>query len=76
MNRNPLTLSPLLTEDQAAEILTLQPQTLATWRCTRRYGLPFVRVGRAVRYRLTDLENFLASRTVGGPGHTDSSSAG
>ena len=57
--------SPLLDEKQAAEILTVTPGTLSVWRCTRRYPIPYVKVGRAVRYRLADLEAFMQSRTVG-----------
>jgi excisionase family DNA binding protein len=55
----------LLTRRQAAEYLGLKPQTLGAWTCTGRYALPFIRVGRAVRYRMGDLEKWLASRTVG-----------
>lgn len=54
----------LFNQDQAAEYLGLKPETLATWRSTQRYHLPFIRVGRAVRYRLSDLESFLEERTV------------
>ena len=35
--------------------------TLAVWRCTGRFNLPFVKVGRAVRYRREDVEAFIAS---------------
>ena len=56
----------LLNEKRATEFLDLSPGTLSVWRCTRRYPLPYVKIGRAVRYRLVDLENFIASRTVGG----------
>ena len=52
-------------EKIAAEILGVTPGTLSVWRCTRRYPLPYVKVGRAVRYRLADLEKFLSDRTVG-----------
>lgn len=54
----------LLDPEQAAALLTIRPQTLAIWRITNRYPLPFVKVGRLVRYRRNDLEKFLASRTV------------
>jgi len=57
--------SPLLDEKQAAEILNVTPGTLSVWRCTRRYPIPYVKVGRAVRYRLSDLETYMQSRTVG-----------
>jgi len=55
----------LLTRAQAAELLGLREQTLAVWASTRRYNLPFVKVGRAARYRLGDLQKWLDSRTVG-----------
>lgn len=55
----------LLTEAETAAYLQVKPETLATCRCTRRYPLPFVRVGRAIRYRLRDVESFLTARTVG-----------
>jgi excisionase family DNA binding protein len=54
----------LLTRVEAAEYLSVKPQTLALWHSTGRYALPVVKVGRAVRYRLEDLERFIASRTV------------
>jgi len=56
----------LLTRKEAAELLRVKPQTLATWHCAGRYSLPVVKVGRSVRYRLADLEHWLAKRTVGG----------
>jgi len=56
----------LLTRNEAAELLGVKPQTLATWHITGRYNLPLVKVGRSVRYRLADLERWLESRTVGG----------
>lgn len=54
----------LLTERQAAEVLSVAPQTLAVWRCAHRHDLPYVKVGSAVRYRLADLEKWLEERTV------------
>jgi hypothetical protein len=62
---NPLDNSdPLLTESQAAKALDLRPGTLSVWRSTKRYPLAFVKVGRAVRYRQSDLRAFLESRRV------------
>ena len=56
--------SPLVDEKQASDILGLAPGTLSVWRCTKRYDLPWVKVGRSIRYRISDLERFLESRTV------------
>lgn len=55
----------LLTEKQAAERLQLSPATLQVWRCTRRVNLPFVKVGRLVRYRAEDLQAFIDSNLNG-----------
>lgn len=53
----------LLDEKQAAEFLTCEPGTLSVWRSTGRYQIPFVKVGRRVRYKRADLEAWLESRT-------------
>jgi excisionase family DNA binding protein len=55
----------LLTPVEAAQYLQLKVETLATWRANHRYDLPYVRVGTAIRYRLSDLQKWLESRTVG-----------
>lgn len=60
----------LLTRDEAAEYLNVRPQTLALWHSTGRYALPVIKVGRAVRYRIADLEAFIASRTVSHTGES------
>ncbi len=49
-------------EKSAAEFLGLEPGTLAVWRSTRRYNLPFVKIGRLVKYRESDLLAFVESR--------------
>lgn len=53
----------LLDETQAADYLTLSPGTLSVWRSTGRYKIPFVKVGRRVRYRRADLDAWLEERT-------------
>lgn len=52
-----------LTDKQAAAAVGVKPSTLAVWRCTGRYNLPFLKVGRLVRYRVSDLADFLSKRT-------------
>jgi excisionase family DNA binding protein len=47
----------------AARVLGVQPGTLEVWRSSGRYDLPFIKVGRCVRYRRADLDHWLASRT-------------
>jgi excisionase family DNA binding protein len=53
----------LLTEVQAAEFLNLSVRTLQSWR-VRGSKIPFVRCGRAVRYRRGDLLNWVRANTV------------
>lgn len=52
----------LLTPIEAAAILGVVPKTLAVWRSTKRYPLPYIRIGGRVRYRLGDVEAFIESR--------------
>jgi excisionase family DNA binding protein len=54
----------LLTTDEAAEFLGVSAGTLAVWRCLARYRLPFVKIGRSVRYDETDLVAWMESRKV------------
>ena len=58
--------SDLLTREQAAAYLGVTPRTLAVWKCTGRYKLPCVKIGRLAKYRKADLDAFIARRTVGG----------
>ena len=55
----------LLSRKEAAEYLGVSEQTLAIWKCTQRYALPVVKVGRLAKYRKTDLDEFIRSRVVG-----------
>ncbi|HEY8126156.1 MAG TPA: helix-turn-helix domain-containing protein [Methylocystis sp.] len=53
----------LVNERRAAEILGLQVKTLQEWRTSGK-GCPFVKIGRAVRYSLADLDAFIVKNTV------------
>lgn len=56
--------SPLIGRAEAARYLGVATGTLAVWACTNRYNLPIVKIGRRVKYRIVDLDNFIASRTM------------
>ncbi|MEX2671908.1 MAG: helix-turn-helix domain-containing protein [Phycisphaeraceae bacterium] len=49
----------LLTTEQVASRLNVNPGTLRVWRCTKRYDLPFLRIGGAVRYEREAVEAFI-----------------
>ncbi|MDP7142707.1 MAG: helix-turn-helix domain-containing protein [Alphaproteobacteria bacterium] len=46
----------LLTTQQVSKILGVSVGTLAVWRTTKRYNLPYVKSGRLVRYREEDVQ--------------------
>lgn len=55
------TTSQNLTTPQAAAYLGLQPATLEQWRWSGR-GPRFIKLGRACRYRVADLDAYMESR--------------
>jgi predicted DNA-binding transcriptional regulator AlpA len=55
----------LLDDAESAKFLGLKnPKTLAVWRSTKRYPIPYVKLGRMVRYRKKDLQALLDSKVV------------
>lgn len=54
----------LLTPREVADLLCIKEHTLAVWRNTKRYNIPHVKVGSKVRYRIADVEAFIASRII------------
>ena len=56
--------TPLLRVEEVAGITGLSIETLAQWRSQRK-GIPFVKLSRnCVRYRQTDLDEWLNERIV------------
>ena len=49
----------LFTRKQTADILGVKSHTLEVWASTKRYDLPYIKVGRLVKYRLCDIEKFI-----------------
>lgn len=56
----------LKSRKEAAIYLNIEPQTLAVWACTGRYGLPMIKIGRCAKYRQSDLDAFIERNVVGG----------
>lgn len=54
----------LLSRAEAAEYLGLSAHTLAIWASTKRVRLPFVKIGSLAKYRRSDIEEFIKSRTI------------
>jgi predicted site-specific integrase-resolvase len=53
----------LLTAEQVSEILGVNTHTLAVWRCTGRYNLPYIKAGRLVRYCEKEIAAFINRST-------------
>ena len=41
----------LMTEVEAAAYIRVMPNTMSVWRSARRYDIPYLKIGRLVRYR-------------------------
>jgi len=57
-------MQALLTQDEAAELLKLSVRTMERLRVSGA-GPKYLKIRQSVRYRLSDLETFIASRIVG-----------
>lgn len=54
----------LLNEKETASLLGIKPQTLSVWRM-RGEKLPFIRIGRLVKYQRSAIERFMTENSVG-----------
>jgi excisionase family DNA binding protein len=54
----------LLTRKEAAQFLGLAESTLSNWACTKRVVIPTIRLGRSVRYRLSDLNHYIENSKI------------
>jgi len=55
-------MEKLLTVDELAQVLLVKKSTIYQWR---HLGLiPYIKVGRLVRFREKDIQKWLSSRTV------------
>lgn len=54
----------MLSRKEAAHFLGVQKNTLTVWACTKRYKLPIYKVGRHIKYKLADLQNFIDENEV------------
>ena len=52
----------LYSHEQAAAFLNVSPETLYQWRHHRRHIIPTYKVGKLLRYKLSDLIAFVESR--------------
>ena len=52
-----------LSAAETADFLGVTTHTLATWRYTKRYNLPYIKIGKMILYRIKDINHFLDEHT-------------
>lgn len=55
-----------LTYIEAAAFLGIRPSTLMVWICRGNRGVPYYKIGRLVRFKKRDLEEWCQSQLRGG----------
>jgi hypothetical protein len=60
---NESTPDAVVSEVEAAEFLGCTKYCLRSWR-TKKIGVPYLRVGRLCRYKISDLQSFLNAHRV------------
>lgn len=58
----------LLDQIEAGKLLSIPAATLQKWRSTGEVNLPWIRVGRGIRYRTVDLRAWIEANTHNKPG--------
>jgi Helix-turn-helix domain len=56
-------IDKLINTQQLSEMLQIQPSTINKARVMRT-GIPFVKINRSVRYKLSDIQDYLDSNRV------------
>jgi len=56
-------MEDLLTEQKAAELLSITKGTMRQWRL-RKKGPAFIKMGKAVRYLKSDIEEFIQKKRI------------
>lgn len=51
-----------LNSEEAAHYLGVTKETLANWRSSKRFRIPYYKAGRLVYYRKTDIDAWIESR--------------
>ena len=57
-------MNNLLTTKEAADFLGIPARTLENWRCNQKYNLPYIKIGRLIRYRMIDLVAWVNSSRI------------
>lgn len=64
------TLPEFLTTEQLAARLAVSPSLLEKARCTRSLNIPYIHVGKSIRYPVRQLDNWVSENLVTREGTT------
>jgi hypothetical protein len=56
----------IIDTSEAAILLCTPEKSLIKWRSTGEHNIPFIKIGRNVRYRTQDLRNWIEAHVQGG----------
>jgi len=56
-------VTPLLTPEEAAELLKISTAQLSNWRSNKKVSIKYVKLGSSVRYKLADVQAYIESNT-------------
>jgi hypothetical protein len=59
----PVAVEPLIETDEMAKILGVRPNTLESWRSSGRVAVPYIKLGRSVRYRPSTVLAFFETQS-------------
>jgi hypothetical protein len=59
-----LEIDALTDTEGASSLLSIPMATLIKWRSTGEVRIPYVRIGRQIKYRTSDLKAFIETSTV------------
>ena len=57
----------LVSPQETADHLGLKVGTLAIWRCLKKTELPWVKVGRKIKYRPCDVQSYILNHRIASP---------
>jgi hypothetical protein len=56
----------IVNTQEAAQLIRTPEKSLIKWRSTGEHNIPFIKIGRNVRYRTKDLRDWIESHVQGG----------
>jgi len=57
-------MNGLITPKEVSNLLGIKEQTLAVWRMTEAVKIPYIKIGSAVRYRISDVATYIEENIV------------